>query len=138
MEDAVEQRQIRWARQHRANKLPRQAVRIIGQKRNSPRAVNLFSSRPMNSAIPPTEQIAAATLEAMQQFHPSIPQALGMMAIYALAGVLVAVLGYKLFDLCTPGDLHKEIIENRNVAAAIIGAAIIVGVCILVAASIMG
>ena len=92
----------------------------------------------MNSAIPPTEQIAAATLEAMQQSHPSIPQSLGMMAIYALAGVLVAVLGYKLFDLCTPGDLHKEIIENRNVAAAIIGAAIIVGVCILVAASIMG
>lgn len=92
----------------------------------------------MNPAPPPTDQIAAAALEALHQSHPTIPQSLGLMAIYALAGVLVAVLGYKLFDLCTPGDLHKEIIENRNVAAAIIGAAIIVGVCILVAASIMG
>jgi len=92
----------------------------------------------MNPAPPPTDQIATAALEALHQSHPSIPQSLGLIAIYALAGVVVAVLGYKLFDLCTPGDLHKEIIENRNVAAAIIGAAIIVGVCILVAASIMG
>ena len=53
-------------------------------------------------------------------------------------GVGVAIVGYKLFDRCTPGDLHKEIIENRNVAAAIVGAAIIVGVCIIVAAAIVG
>ncbi len=58
--------------------------------------------------------------------------------VYTFAGVALAILGYKLFDLCTPGDLHEEIIKNRNVAAALIGAAIIIGVCLIVAAAIMG
>lgn len=70
------------------------------------------------------------------------PETLGgavlSMAAFALAGIVLAIAGYKLFDLCTPGDLHEEIVKNRNVAAGIIGAAIIVGVCIVVAASIVG
>lgn len=60
------------------------------------------------------------------------------MVVYALVGIVLAIVGYKLFDLCTPGDLHEEIVKNRNTAAALIGAAIIVGVCVIVAASIMG
>jgi putative membrane protein len=64
--------------------------------------------------------------------------ALFYMAVFSLAGTLLAILGYKLFDICTPGDLHEEILKNRNLAAAIIGAAIILGVCIVVAAAIMG
>ena len=59
-------------------------------------------------------------------------------AAFSLAGIALAIVGYKLFDLCTPGDLHEEIVKNRNTAAAIIGAAIIVGVSIVVAAAIMG
>jgi uncharacterized membrane protein YjfL (UPF0719 family) len=60
------------------------------------------------------------------------------MAVFALAGIALAVLGYKLFDYCTPGDLHEEIVKNRNVAAAEIGASVILGVCIVVAAAIIG
>ena len=43
-------------------------------------------------------------------------------AVYALLGIALAIIGYKLFDLCTPGDIHEEIVKNRNTAAAIIGA----------------
>jgi putative membrane protein len=68
----------------------------------------------------------------------SLGQALLYTAIFSLAGTLLAIVGYKLFDLCTPGDLHEEIVKNRNLAAAIIGAAIILGVSIVVAAAIMG
>ncbi len=68
----------------------------------------------------------------------SLAEAIGLVALFTLVGVLLAITGYKLFDAATPGDLHREIIENRNVAAAIIGAAIIVGVCIVVAAAIVG
>ncbi len=68
----------------------------------------------------------------------SLGEAIGLVALFTLVGVALAVAGYKLFDAATPGDLHKEIIENRNVAAAIVGAAIIVGVCIIVAAAIVG
>ncbi len=74
----------------------------------------------------------------MQNAHPPLWQSLGMMALYAMIGVLVAIAGYKLFDLCTPGDLHKEIIEGKNIAAAMIGGAIIIGVSIIVAACIVG
>ena len=68
----------------------------------------------------------------------SLAQALFYTAIFSLAGTLLAILGYKLFDLCTPGKLHEEILKNRNLAAAIVGAAVILGVCIVVAAAIMG
>jgi uncharacterized membrane protein YjfL (UPF0719 family) len=65
-------------------------------------------------------------------------QPLASMIVFAFVGIGLAILGYKLFDKCTPGDLNKEIVENKNVAAAIIGAAVILGVCIIVAASIAG
>lgn len=59
-------------------------------------------------------------------------------AVYGLVGVVLAIIGYKLFDLCTPGNLHKEILENRNVAAAVVAAAVILGVSLIVVASIVG
>jgi uncharacterized membrane protein YjfL (UPF0719 family) len=63
---------------------------------------------------------------------------LGAVALYALLGIGLAILGYKLFDRATPGDLHEEIIKHRNTAAALVGAAVILGVCIIIAAAIMG
>ncbi len=75
----------------------------------------------------------------VETWHPtSLGHALLNTAIFSIAGTLLAIVGYKLFDLCTPGDLHEEIVKNKNLAAAVIGAAIIVGVSIVVAAAIMG
>ena len=68
----------------------------------------------------------------------SLVEALLYMALFSIAGTLLAIIGYKLFDYCTPGNLHEEIVKNRNLAASIIGAAVILGVCIIVAAAIMG
>ena len=65
-------------------------------------------------------------------------QAVGYMVLFAVIGILLAVMGYKLFDKLTPGDLHREIIENRNVAAAILGGAMILGVCVIIAAAMLG
>ena len=58
-------------------------------------------------------------------------------ALFAFLGVVLAIVGYKLFDLATPGKLHHEILQNKNMAAGIIGAAIILGVCLLVAAAMI-
>jgi uncharacterized membrane protein YjfL (UPF0719 family) len=63
---------------------------------------------------------------------------LASMIVFALVGIGLAILGYKIFDKCTPGDLHKEIVENKNIAAAIVAGAVILGVCIIIAASIAG
>lgn len=76
----------------------------------------------------------ASPAEVVQHSH--LWESLLMIGVYSLVGVLIAIAGYKLFDLCTPGDLQREIVEKGNVAAAIVGAAIIIGVCIIVAASI--
>lgn len=68
----------------------------------------------------------------------SLAQAILYMALFAGLGIAGAIIGYKVFDKCTPGDLHKEIIENKNVAAAIVGGAVIIGVSIIIAASMLG
>ena len=67
----------------------------------------------------------------------TLRQALFYMLLFAGVGIVAAVAGYKVFDKCTPGDLNKEILEHRNVAAAIIAAAVILGVCIIIAASML-
>lgn len=68
----------------------------------------------------------------------SLGQAIGYMLLFAVIGILAAIGGYKLFDKCTPGDLHKEILENKNVAAAIVAGSVILGVCIIIAAAMLG
>jgi uncharacterized membrane protein YjfL (UPF0719 family) len=64
--------------------------------------------------------------------------AISYMLLFAFIGIGAAVLGYKIFDKCTPGDLHKEIVENKNQAAAIVAGAVILGVCIIIAAAMLG
>jgi uncharacterized membrane protein YjfL (UPF0719 family) len=74
-----------------------------------------------------------------QSWHAqTLSGALLHMALFSAIGIVAAILGYIAFDKCTPGDLHKEIVENRNTAAALIGSAVILGVCIIVAAAMVG
>jgi uncharacterized membrane protein YjfL (UPF0719 family) len=81
----------------------------------------------------------AADAVPLESWHAkTLVEALGYTALFGLTGVLLAVVGYKLFDFCTPGNLHKEILENKNVAAAIVAGAVIIGVCVIIAAAIMG
>ena len=68
----------------------------------------------------------------------NLGQAVGYMILFATIGILAAIAGYKLFDKCTPGDLHLEILEKQNVAAAIVAGSVILGVCIIIAAAMIG
>lgn len=82
--------------------------------------------------------ILAADSSAAPSWHAqTLGQAIGYMLLFAAIGIAAAIAGYKLFDKCTPGDLHKEILEHKNVAAAIVAAAVILGVCLIVAAAMM-
>lgn len=93
---------------------------------------------PLLCLLVPSLALAAETAPAADWHATTLAEAVGYMALFAILGILLAVLGYKLFDKFTPGDLHREIIENRNVAAAILGGAIILGVCIIIAAAMLG
>jgi uncharacterized membrane protein YjfL (UPF0719 family) len=68
----------------------------------------------------------------------SLAQAVLNMLLFVAIGIAAAIIGYKLFDKCTPGDLSREILENKNVAAAIIAAAVIIGVCVVIVAAMLG
>jgi len=83
--------------------------------------------------------MAADTPPAVSSWHAqTLLAAVGNVLIFAAIGIAAAILGFKIFDWCTPGDLQKEIIENKNIAAAIVAAAAILGVCIIIAASMLG
>jgi uncharacterized membrane protein YjfL (UPF0719 family) len=82
--------------------------------------------------------LGAADSSATSWRAQSLGQAVANMLIFAVIGIVVAIAGYKIFDKCTPGHLNREILEHRNVAAAIIAGAVILGVCIIVAAAMLG
>jgi len=109
--------------------------------------VNLLSI--MKTLILPTAVIfclCALSLEAADLPSVTAPswhaqtllQAISNVLIFAAIGIVAAILGFKLFDKCTPGHLEKEILENRNVATAVIAAVVIVGVSIIIAAAMVG
>ena len=81
----------------------------------------------------------AADAPASTGWHAqTLGQAIGYMVLFSAVGIVAAIAGYKLFDKCTPGDLHHEILQNRNTAAAIIAGSVILGVCIIIAAAMLG
>ena len=83
--------------------------------------------------------LAADAPPAVTSWHAqTLLSAIGNVLIFAGIGIAAAIIGFKVFDWCTPGDLQKEIIEHKNVAAAIVAAAAILGVCIIIAASMLG
>jgi len=86
----------------------------------------------------PTMLCAAETAPDATWHAQTLGQALGQMVLFAAVGIAAAIIGYKIFDKCTPGDLNKEIIEGKNVAAAIVAGAVILGVCIIIAAAMIG
>jgi len=85
------------------------------------------------------DQPLAVSSETVPTWHAhTLLAAIANVLIFAAVGIAAAIIGYKVFDKCTPGDMQKEIIEHKNVAAAIVAAAVILGVSIIIAASMLG
>jgi uncharacterized membrane protein YjfL (UPF0719 family) len=65
----------------------------------------------------------------------NIGEGLANLWIFGISGILLMFVGYFVFDKLTPRiDFAKELVENRNVAVAILVGSIILGVAIIVAA----
>ncbi len=58
--------------------------------------------------------------------------------IYALLGVIFAALAYFVVDLIIPGKMGKQIAEEKNLPIAVVAGSMILGICIIIAASIAG
>jgi len=58
--------------------------------------------------------------------------------IFGFLGILLIVLGFKVFDWLSPKiDVEKELSEKHNIAVAIVAGAVIIGVSIVIAAVLM-
>ncbi|MFO0814854.1 MAG: DUF350 domain-containing protein [Gemmatales bacterium] len=70
-------------------------------------------------------------------WHPgSMLESLLSAALFGALGIIMAIIGFKLFDWITPGDLGNEITGKSNIAAAILAGAVVIGVSIIMAAAI--
>jgi uncharacterized membrane protein YjfL (UPF0719 family) len=55
--------------------------------------------------------------------------------VFAVLGVLVFVIAFAIVAKLAPFRLWKEIVEERNVAAAILAGAVALGLCWIIAAA---
>jgi putative membrane protein len=59
-------------------------------------------------------------------------------AIFSVLGFVLLFLGYRVFDAMTPMNLGHKIFDEGNVAAAIMAGAFVLGLALIVSASISG
>jgi uncharacterized membrane protein YjfL (UPF0719 family) len=68
----------------------------------------------------------------MTEFHPSY---LLNAVVYAAVGIVIFLIAFAAIDRIVPYPLWKEIVENKNVALAILIGAISIGLCTIIAAA---
>jgi uncharacterized membrane protein YjfL (UPF0719 family) len=56
--------------------------------------------------------------------------------VYALLGIVIFVAGFIIVDKLTPYDLWKQLVEEKNIALAIVVGAAALGICQIIAAAI--
>lgn len=56
--------------------------------------------------------------------------------IYALLGIVIFIAGFIIVDRLTPYDLWKQLVEEKNVALAIVVGSAALGICLIIASAI--
>jgi len=56
--------------------------------------------------------------------------------VFAFIGIVVFVLSFTIIDRLTPYDLWKEIVQEKNMALAVLVGALSIGICIIIAAAV--
>lgn len=69
----------------------------------------------------------------MADFHPG--QLLNAL-VYALLGIAIFLFAFLIVDRMTPYHLWNEIVNDKNIALAILIGAISLGMCIIIAAAV--
>ncbi|MFD2892467.1 DUF350 domain-containing protein [Flavobacterium chuncheonense] len=58
--------------------------------------------------------------------------------IFSVIGVVVLIVSYYVIEKLTPENTWKEIVQNKNIALAIVFAALIIGISLIISAAIHG
>lgn len=56
--------------------------------------------------------------------------------LYSFVGIGIFCLAFMVIDKLTPYDLWKELVEQKNMALAVVVAGLGLGVCVIIAAAI--
>lgn len=59
-------------------------------------------------------------------------------AIFGLLGIVIVFGTVRFWDKVTPGNLEEEVFVKGNIAAAIFGSSLVIGLSLIVAAAIRG
>lgn len=69
----------------------------------------------------------------MTEFHAG---SLLNAVVYAALGILIFVIAFAIVDKLTPYHLWHEIVEDKNIALAVLVGAMSIGMCIIIAAAV--
>lgn len=53
--------------------------------------------------------------------------------IYSVVGIVMGIIGFKVVDWLTPGNLAEEVAHKENRALAVLAGSMMLGVCIIIA-----
>lgn len=70
-------------------------------------------------------------------FLPKIEKGPVGMIVYSLLGLIVLAIAFKMIDFLTPGNLAKQIAEEKNLALAVVIAGTMLGISIIIASAII-
>ncbi|MEI9918580.1 MAG: DUF350 domain-containing protein [Bacteroidota bacterium] len=56
--------------------------------------------------------------------------------VFSLVGIIVLGVCFWIFEMVTPENLWKEIIEKQNIALAIVSAAFMIAIAIIIGAAV--
>jgi putative membrane protein len=56
--------------------------------------------------------------------------------VFALLGILIFVIAFIVLDKLTPYHLWKEIVQEHNIALAILVGSLSMGICLIIAAAV--
>ena len=56
--------------------------------------------------------------------------------VFALLGIVIFAFAFWIIDKMTPYHLWREVVEDKNVALAILVGAMSIGMCIIIAAAV--
>ncbi len=56
--------------------------------------------------------------------------------VYSVIGIVIFILAYKIIDILTPYQIHKEISEDHNVALGVIIGSVVIAIGLIISAAI--
>jgi uncharacterized membrane protein YjfL (UPF0719 family) len=102
-----------------------------------PMVRNIFAAVYASALLLLAQSGAWAQEVATGRSRPTLVEGIVGTLVFGSIGIVLAIIGFKLFDVVVRHNIEQEIFEKNNMAAALLAGAIVLGVSIIVAATIL-